>query len=141
MKPVTHRNRAQRVLYNMGRNGIGDDAANTLKPHEVRRQGVRSLGRKAVAAVAITVGAAAGGALLGNAIDRSPTQKHYVETVNEQEEREVDQIGSTQPVPAATGELPGVQGQEGQLEIAPVQPMEAPAHAEGMPPLSNSNES
>lgn len=117
MPQPTHTNPAQKFLYDHGKRGIDPDFANVMEPHQVRRHGVRRLGRQAVAAVATTAALTAGGALFANSFDRSPTQKHYVETVSEQEEQteaEQQQEPAGQDV-SLPGEVSPVSG-EGQID-------------------------
>lgn len=124
MTQPTHTNPAQKFLYDHGKRGIDPDYANVMKPHEVRRHGVRRLGGQALAAVVGTAVISAGGALFGHSFDESPTQKHYVEMVTAQEEERAQ--ADQQQVPAVEGvSLPGemtpVSG-EGQVDpsVTPV---------------------
>lgn len=124
MSQPTHSNPAQKFLYDHGKRGIDPDYANVMKPHEVRRHGIRRLGGQAVAALVATAAISAGGALFGRSFDESPTQKHYVETVTAQEEEQAQ--ADQQPEPGVEGvsqpgEVTPVSG-EGQMDptVTPV---------------------
>lgn len=118
MLQPTHTNPAQKFLYNQGAKDIHPDFVGLLKPHEVRRRGVNRMTRRAAGAALLAAGLTVTGAFFGDSFDRSPTQKHYVETVTAQEEEKAQADQQLEPAVEGVslpGEVTPVSG-EGQMD-------------------------
>lgn len=89
-----HDNRAQRFLYNQGAKDLGERSSITTDV-DVRKAGVRRVGRGVLIATGITAGTLGLGAIFGGAMDNSPTSGHMkaVQAEREAQEQEANNPG------------------------------------------------
>ncbi len=100
----TNQNLPQAVLYHYGEKRLGD-AANVLPDTDVRKQGVRELGKKALKVAAGGAAFAASVVFVGHQMDQSPTFKKY-RNDHPTEAHTNPQQEISQPLPENPADLP-----------------------------------
>ncbi len=127
---------AQAILYEAGISGIGVDAATKLAPHEVRRHGVRQVGKRGMQVVlggALAVGLLAGalhkgGEAIDYEIDRvDPNKNGHVQGAPAAGDGSSGSAAATEQMQAGEALMPGEIADAS--EVITGLPETTPAHA------------